>query len=172
MKCGIMKVIASLAKIFLFAMPMCAIAGWEVARPDVAVPRGPFFQSGASPGIAMSPGIPMRPGIRKIKPIVPPTAYATAALPNQYNVLGQPAARYAISISGSLKQNMERIAAQYHWQLIWKPNVDYNFDGRVTGSSLPNVIEKLLKPFPLKADMYIGNRKLVISSRYIDPRIA
>jgi len=132
----------------LFLIPMCATAGWEVAKPETAIPRGPFFQ----------------PGINKNTPPLP-TAYSTAAFPNQYAVLGQPAALYAVSISGSLKENIERIMGRYHWKVKWIARYDYNFDGRVTGTSLPNVIEKLLKPFPLQARMYMANRTLAIVPR-------
>src|SRR5204862_6275713 len=131
-------------------LPMCATAGWEVARPESAIPRGPFFQ----------------PGVKKVVPVLPPTAYSTTAFPNQYAVLGQPAALYAVSISGSLKENIERIMGRYHWKVIWKSPNDYNFDGRITGSSLPNVVEKLLQPFPLQAVMYMSNRTLTIVPRY------
>ena len=54
---------------------------------------------------------------------------------------------------------------RYHWKVVWKAGYDYNFDGRVTGSSLPNVIGKLLKPFPLQAQMYMSNRTMIIMPR-------
>ena len=79
--------------------------------------------------------------------------------------LGTPAPVYAISISGSLKQNLERIFGRYHWKVVWKAPYDYNFDGRVTGASVPDVLEKLLKPFPLQAIMYMSNRTMVIVPR-------
>jgi hypothetical protein len=94
-----------------------------------------------------------------------PTAYSSSAFPNQYANLGQPAAVYAVSISGSLKENIERIMGRYHWKVIWKAPYDYNFDGRVTGSSLPNVVEKLLRPFPLQAVMYMSNRTIAVVPR-------
>jgi hypothetical protein len=135
--------------LLLLLIPMYATAGWEVAKPESAIPRGPFFQPGA-----------------KRDPALLPTAYSTSAFPNQSAVLGQPAALYAVSISGSLKENIERIMGRYHWKVIWKVPYDYNFDGRVTGSSLPNVVEKLLQPFPLQAVMYMSNRTLAIVPRY------
>ena len=79
--------------------------------------------------------------------------------------LGTPAPVYAISISGSLKQNLERIFGRYHWKVVWKAPYDYNFDGRITGASVPDVLEKLLKPFPLQAVMYMSNRTMVIVPR-------
>lgn len=134
----------------LFIFPSAnAIAGWQVARPYTSIPREPFFQASAQ---------------RKITYI--PSAYSSVAIPsNQYARLGQPAARYAVSISGSLKENIERIMCGYHWRVIWKAPYDYNFDGRITGSSLQNVLEKLLEPFPLQAQMYMSNRIVAIVAR-------
>lgn len=131
----------------LIFAPLCVSAGWEVARPESAIPREPFFQAGTQ----------QRPAL--------PAAYGTSAFPNQFANLGQPAAIYAVSISGSVKENLERIMSRYHWRVVWKAPYDYNFDGRVTGSSLPNVIEKLLQPFPLQAVMYMSNRTLAVVPR-------
>ena len=78
--------------------------------------------------------------------------------------MGRPAAVYNC-VSGSLKQNIERIMERYHWRVLWKAPFDYNFDGRVTGSSLPDVIQKLLKPFPLQAVLYMSNRTMIIVPR-------
>lgn len=136
--------------LFLVTVPLCANAGWQVAQPGSAVPREPFFQ-GRAPQSKIS---------------LAPTAYSSRYLPNQYANLGQPAPVYAVSISGSLKENLERIMGRYHWRVIWKAPYDYNFDGRVTGSSLPNVIEKLLQPFPLQAVMYMSNRTVTVVPRY------
>ena len=148
MKCQIMKRCALLSVLF-FIIPLYAIAGWVVARPGTAMPREPFFQAGVSH-----------------TNVLVPSAYSSAAFPNQYAMLGQPAALYAVSISGSLKENIERIMSRYHWRVVWKAPYDYNFDGRVIGSSLPNVIAKLLQPFPLQAVMYMSNRTLAIVPRY------
>lgn len=149
MRCQIMKIHALLLNSFLLAWPMWALAGWEVAKPESAIPREPFFQAGTQQKTAFLP-----------------TAYSNASFPNQYADLGQPAAVYAVSISGSLKENIERIMGRYHWKVVWKAGYDYNFDGKVTGSSLPNVIEKLLQPFPLQAKMYMANRTIAIEPRY------
>ncbi len=149
MRCKIMKIDALLVNLLLLIFPLCATAGWEVARPESAIPREPFFQAGTQQNTAFLP-----------------TAYSSSAFPNQYADLGQPAPVYAVSISGSLKENMERIMGRYHWKVIWKAPYDYNFDGKVTGSSLPNVIEKLLQPFPLQAVMYMSNRTIAIVPRY------
>ena len=133
----------------LCILPLYASAGWEVVKPASTIPREPFFQ--ATP---------------QKTPVLLPTAYGSAAFPNQYAHFGPAAPVYAVSISGSLKENIERIMSRYHWRVIWKAPYDYNFDGRVTGSSLPNVVEKLLKPFPLQAVMYMSNRTLMIQPRY------
>lgn len=149
MKSEIMKMYALLMSLFLSLIPLCASAGWEVSQPESAIPREPFFQAGNQQNNAFLP-----------------TAYGSSSFPNQYADLGQPAAVYAVSISGSLKENLERIMGRYHWKVVWKAPYDYNFDGRVTGSSLPNVVEKLLQPFPLQAVMYMSNRTLAIVPRY------
>lgn len=143
------KATAQLITLFCLIAPLSALAGWQVARPESAIPRAPYFQ----------------PGIKK-ETVLLPTAYSATTFPNQYAVLGQPASLYAISISGSLKENIERIMGRYHWKVVWKAPYDYNFDGRITGSSLPNVVEKLLQPFPLQAVMYMSNRTLAIVPRY------
>ena len=134
--------------ITFFSFPLIANAEWQVASPQSSIPREPFFQAG-----------------RQQKATVMPSAYGSDSFPNQYANLGQPAAIYAVSISGSLKENLERIMGRYRWKVIWKAPYDFNFDGRVTGSSLPNVIEKLLKPFPLQAVMYMSNRTLTVIPR-------
>lgn len=130
---------------FLLALPLCTFAGWQVSNPESSIPREPFFQAG-----------------KQQNHTTMPSAYSGAAYPNQYATLGQPAPVYAVSISGSLKENLERIMSRYHWKVIWKAPYDYNFDGRVTGSSLPNVVEKLLQPFPLQATMYMSNRTIAV----------
>ena len=133
---------------FLLALPLCAAAGWQVSKPESSIPREPFFQAGKQRNTAAMPA-----------------AYSSSAYPNQYATLGQPAPVYAVSISGSLKENLERIMSRYHWKVVWKAPYDYNFDGRVTGSSLPNVVEKLLQPFPLQATMYMSNRTIAVVAK-------
>lgn len=145
----VMKIRSILLSLFIIAIPLVAEAGWQVSKPESAVPREPFFQAGTQQAAAFMP-----------------SAYGSSAFPNQYADLGQPAALYAVSISGSLKENLERILGRYHWKVIWKAPFDYNFDGRITGASLPNVVEKLLQPFPLQAVMYMSNRTIAIVPRY------
>lgn len=143
------RVIAHLSTILLFFTPVLAFAGWQVATPQAAIPSEPFFQAGTQQENAFIP------------------TYGSNAFPNQFANLGRPAPVYAISVSGSLKENVERIMDRYHWKVIWKVPYDYNFDGRITGASLPNVIEKLLKPFPLQAQMYMSNRTMIVVPRKV-----
>jgi hypothetical protein len=131
----------------LFIMPSIAFAGWQVAQPTTAVPNEPFLQAGTPHDVNYVP------------------SYANAGVPTQFATLGRPAAVYAISVSGSLKENVERIMCRYHWKVKWKAPYDFNFDGRVTGSSLPNVIQKLLNPFPLQAILYMSNRTMIVVPR-------
>ena len=126
-----------------------AFAEWEMDRPQSAAPNEPFFQAGTQQNNAFSTG-----------------TTAGEAFPNQNASLGTPAPVYAISISGSLKQNLERIFSRYRWKVVWRAPHDYNFDGRVSGASVPDVLEKLLKPFPLQAVMYMSNRTMVIVPRH------
>jgi len=133
----------------MLLIPTVAMAGWQVARPSSSVPTEPFFQS----------GMPHNPSFK--------SHHRAADYPDQFANLGRPAAVYAISVSGSLKENLERIMDRYHWRLVWKVGYDYNFDGRISGSSLPNVIEKLLNPFPLQATMYMSNRTMIVTSRKV-----
>jgi len=127
-------------------LPGVVFAEWEMAGSPSAVPSDPFFQAGNQQNTAFPPA-------------------GGDAMASQYANLGTPAPVYAISISGSLKQNLERIFGRYHWRVIWKAPFDYNFDGRITGASVPDVLEKLLKPFPLQAVMYMSNRTMVIVPR-------
>lgn len=142
MKCLVTRVSA-----LLIVIPFTAFAGWQVAKPNAVVPSEPFFQAGAQQGTTAIP------------------TYGSGAFPDQLANLGRPAAVYAISVSGSVKENIERIMDRYHWRVIWKAQYDYNFDGRVTGTSLPNVIEKLLSPFPLQATLYMSNKTMIVTPR-------
>lgn len=150
MRCQIMKIHELLISVFISIIPLCATAGWQVSKPESSIPREPFFQAGSQHKTAFTP----------------PSSYGSSAFPNQYASLGQSAPVYAVSISGSIKENLERIMNRYHWRVVWKAPYDYNFDGRVTGGSLPNVVEKLLQPFPLQAVMYMSNRTLEVVPRY------
>lgn len=158
MRSQIMKRNGFIVSTILTILPLCASAGWQVATPHSTIPREPFFQATA-------------PSSRvAVKKACVPAAYSSTAFPNQYATLGHSAPVYAVSICGSLKENLERIMGRYHWKVIWKAPYDYNFDGRVTGGSLPMVVEKLLKPFPLQAVMYMSNRTVAIVPRTLTGR--
>lgn len=144
MKCLVTKFCTA-----LLIFPTIVFAGWQVATPGASVPSEPFFQAGTQQDTTFTPTM------------------GTSGFPDQFATMGRPAAVYAISVSGSLKENLERIMDRYHWKVVWQVPYDYNFDGRVTGSSLPNVIEKLLKPFPLQAVLYMSNRTMTVTPRKV-----
>lgn len=126
-------------------------AGWQVATKGEqmsSMPSGPFFQA----------------------PAVENTTFMSSPYGNgpDSSLLTRPSEMYAISISGSLKENIERIMDRYHWKVIWKAGYDYNFDGRVMGSSLPNVLGKLFQPFPLQAQLFMSNRTMIVIPRNKD----
>lgn len=141
------RLIHILSLLIIIIIPSLSFAGWQVVKPLDAAPSEPIFQAGPPKSINVVP------------------SYGNSVMPNRYAKLGKPAAVYAISVSGSLKENIERIMDRYHWKVVWKAPYDYNFDGRVTGTSLPNVVEKLLKPFPLQAVLYMSNRTMTIVPR-------
>lgn len=134
---------------FCSMLPVAAFAEWEMAHSQATTSSDSFFRAGTQENNAFSTEKASHEGF-----------------PGQNASLGTPAPVYAISISGSLKQNLERIFKRYHWKVVWKAHYDYNFDGRVTGASVPDVLEKLLKPFPLQAIMYMSNRTMVIVPRH------
>lgn len=138
MKCLLTK----LCSLLLF-MPCVAFAGWQLAQPVSSVPREPFFQEDARMSTNASCQVPTT------------------------RMTGGGGAVYAISVSGSLKENIERIMQRYHWKVKWKAPYDYNFDGRVTGANLPDVMKKLISPFPLQAVLYMANRTMVVVPRTI-----
>jgi hypothetical protein len=144
---GLFTIVALLS---MLVLPQVVTAGWQVSSPEAAVPREPFFQAGTQRQTALSPD-----------------SYRRDSYPSEYSNLGRAASVYAVSVSGSIKDNIERIMKRYNWRVVWKAPYDYNFDGKVTGSSLPNVIQKLLQPFPLQAVMYMSNRTVAIVPRQI-----
>lgn len=185
-----MKCLIKTISAFLLFVPTITMAGWEVAKPEASIPNEPFFQADYKRPVAGVPAPTTAPASLVVPP--PPIKmtseaptplhngkltelasntkvatpnYGGAAFPNKLQNLGKPAEVYAISVSGSLKENVERIMHRYHWKVVWKAPYDYNFDGRVTGTSLPNVMEKLLKPFPLQAVLYMSNRTMTVVPR-------
>jgi hypothetical protein len=180
-----MKCLIKTISAFLLFLPTITMAGWEVAKPETAIPNEPFFQADYTKPIKSAPmaPAPQPPTPIKVLSEAPTPLHngkltelanntrATsphnggAVFANKLPTTGKPAEVYAISVSGSLKENIERIMHRYHWKVVWKAPHDYNFDGRVTGSSLPNVMEKLLKPFPLQAVLYMSNRTMTVVPR-------
>lgn len=155
--------------LFLFFISNIALAGWQVAKPDkstiAATSSDPFFQTNykkenAQPRPIVAAPIAMSP-VRGPVPVAMPRPSSRPV------AVKRPAEVYAISVSGSLKENIERIMDRYHWKVVWKAPYDYNFDGRVTGASLPSVMEQLLKPFPLQAVLYMSNRTMTIVPRNV-----
>ena len=122
-------------------------AGWHIAtsKSGNSMPDEPFFQTGSSHHMDYK--------------------RSSSSFPYKSSSLDHPPSTYAISVSGSLKENVERIMDRYHWKVIWKSPYDYNFDGRVTGASLPSVISKLFKPFPLQAQLFMSNRTMIVIPR-------
>ena len=69
---------------------------------------------------------------------------------------------------GSLKENIERIAAHYGWhQVVWDASQDFLWVGRahIQGEDLTEVLRKLLADYPLQAIFYQGNHVLYIHQR-------
>ena len=149
----------------------------KYAKPGCTVPTGTerkaaistTYRSEKYPIKYANPGLTAPTGRERQAAIS--TAYRSEKYPIKYAnpVRTAPVAPtapiYAVSISGSLKENIERIMRRYHWRVVWKAPYDYNFDGRITGTSLPNVLQKLLQPFPLQAVMYMSNHTVAILPR-------
>ncbi len=153
-----MKIQKGLILLGISMLPSLALAGWQVVSGGASSSspvREPFFES---------------PSTSQARPMTPAAAvihnnYAPPISPVQIASFGE-ANAFAVSISGSVKENIVRIMSRYHWRVVWKAPYDYNFDGRIVGYSLENVIQKLLQPFPLQAVMYAGNRTVAIVPRY------
>lgn len=75
---------------------------------------------------------------------------------------------YATVYPGSLRQNIQRIAGKYGWhRVIWRLSKDYRWVGktRLSGYGLNGILVKLLKSYPVQAQLYEGNHILVIVPR-------
>lgn len=71
---------------------------------------------------------------------------------------------------GSLQKNIERIAKQFGWtDIIWQSDNDYAWAGKAkfVNNTLPDILGKVLRSYPLQAVFYQGNHVLVISPRNI-----
>ncbi len=70
--------------------------------------------------------------------------------------------------SGSLKENVTRIANQYGWtKVVWSLPHDYQWvgDTHVTADSMSGLFGKFLANYPLQAVFYKGNHVLLIQPR-------
>lgn len=70
--------------------------------------------------------------------------------------------------TGSLRDNVTRIAAEYGWhKIVWLVDNDYRWVGHVTlkKDSLNSVFSHILEDYPLQAVFYKGNHVLVIKAR-------
>jgi hypothetical protein len=68
---------------------------------------------------------------------------------------------------GSLKANIERIAARKGWaQVVWQPRYDYQWTGKTRfEGDFPEMLSQVLRNYPLQAVFYQGNHVLVITPR-------
>lgn len=108
--------------------------------------------------------IPPQPGVVDMPApsAIPPVAYPKGAIVRQ-----KPLASADI-YPGSLRENVERIAAHYGWhQVVWDAPQDFRWVGhaQIQGNNLAAVLNQLLSDFPLQAVFYQGNHVLYIHSR-------
>lgn len=89
---------------------------------------------------------------------------STAATHHYYRVNPNGAVMY----TGSLRANIDRIARQYGWnEVVWDVANDYEWVGttHINGGSVMEIMQKVLKDYPLQAVFYQGNRVLLIQPR-------
>lgn len=87
------------------------------------------------------------------------SAYADNNYQNSYN---------ATIYNGSLKQNVTRILTHCGWtRVIWNTPYDYNWTGQtvVRGNSPQEILQVILKGYPLQAVFYHGNHIVLIRQR-------
>ena len=78
--------------------------------------------------------------------------------------------RYVMLYPGSLKANIIRLARDTGWKhIIWQSDDDFHWIGkvRVAAKNLPDILNNILKDYPLQANFYTGNHVLVIIPRTI-----
>ncbi len=133
-----------------------------------------IFCAGCAPEKVVPAPVPVAPAPKAVVVVPPPTAAVInmpAPLPVTYpkNVIVRQKPLPAISVyPGSLKENVERIAAHYGWhQVVWDAPEDYRWVGyaQIQGENLSSVLRQLFTDFPLQAVFYQGNHVL-----YIHPR--
>ena len=69
---------------------------------------------------------------------------------------------------GSLKSNIERAAHELGWsQVVWNLPNDYRWTGVtvVRAGNLQDLLNQLLRDYPMQAVFYLGNHVLVIQPR-------
>lgn len=72
--------------------------------------------------------------------------------------------------TGSLKENLTRVAKQYGWsQVVWDLPHDYHWvgDTQVRTKSLQKLFEHILSRYPVQAAFYQANHVLVFHSRTV-----
>lgn len=86
-----------------------------------------------------------------------------------YEKLGTPApAPVFVIYPGSLKKNVTRLANEFGWkQVVWNAKYDYQWTGttQITANNLSEILNKILKRYPLQAIFYQGNHVLAIRPR-------
>lgn len=181
MNCFFKSVVIILLYIFV---PSIAFAGWQISQSPANISTTSPFQSSMSsdPFFRTTTYKPWHDHVVSYKntrswystksenntPLIISSRASQngAAFPDRYYAAPRITHHnYVISVSGSLKRNIERIMHRYHWRVLWHAPYDFNFDGRIIGANLPDAIRKLLKPFPLQAQMYLSNRTIVIVPR-------
>jgi len=71
---------------------------------------------------------------------------------------------------GSLKENITHLAKQSGWPVVvWQPTFDYKWVGetRFPAENLKEILNDVLRDYPLQAVFYEGNHVLVISPRNV-----
>lgn len=70
---------------------------------------------------------------------------------------------------GSLKNNIDRIARENGWKMVWNEENDYQWVTytRIEKPSFAEVMKAILADYPLQGVFYEGNQVLVIQSRII-----
>jgi len=109
-----------------------------------------------------------------VTPLAPEHQAALSAM-SKNNVLLASLKRHhqqaiCIIYPGSLKMNVQRIAAQHGWpRVVWTLPEDYRWVGktRIKAQGIKNVLAKLLTNYPLQAQFYEGNHVVVIVARTI-----
>jgi hypothetical protein len=94
----------------------------------------------------------------------------TANYNNSYSASysAQPQTRVAVFTSGSLKENIERIASQYGWKtVVWNSPDDYQWTTytRIEKNTFQDVLRLVLARYPLQAVFYAGNHVIEIKPR-------